>query len=273
MDSAQLLATRLADTTSMLQQGTRFADELQGRLRHVQRNCHVFLDSSGNMTIKMTASQFSGDAGSVRRNAPMLCRVLPGDSAPGFADDARVAMFTAVDSLKYRPARRATFDKQAQKALSARLQPTGGLSQSAPAWPAFLNQASFSFATRRRFFLWIGDPSRLDRRPPHRNSGVMPCVEPDDSTAIYHARVLGMLTLLITEIPRVPAVMYVDADVWFSDVAHGPMARYGCCLPESYLQLAPQASVMANGNHFKRPYGVFFNTGAHCQPDLAVTPR
>eukprot|EP00966_Prymnesium_polylepis_P122844 2840251-Prymnesium_polylepis.1 len=154
MDSLQ--AARLSQQAAMLQAGPTMAAELQQRLRRLQTNCIVLLEGN-NITVEATPPSSELDPASRR---PMLCRVTTRDRLDdtGGVDDARIPIFTAVDSVQYRPARRATFDKKAQKALAERLEGGRVSGQSAAAWPAFLNQASYSFATRRRFYLC--EPSR-----------------------------------------------------------------------------------------------------------------
>ena len=225
-------------------------------LRELHTECVVRITSEakGEGTIRIERTSAVADTINKASAKAMLCRVQPASAADVQVDAHRVAIFTAVDSLKYRPARRATFDAKALAALDNRLA-AGAAVGTAAAWAALLNQASYSFATHRRFYMWIGDPTALDSELPRRLPNTE-CSEPP-STAIYHARVLGMIALLLNERPRITSVMYVDADVWFSDHARA----FGCCLPEAYSQLAPATSVAANGNHWKRPYGVFFNTG------------
>ena len=103
----------------------------------------------------------------------------------------------------------------------------------------------------------MGDPTLVDPAPAERIPR-QPCLEPDGAPAVYHARVFGMLALLLRERPRVSAVMYVDADVWFSDAAHTAALHR---VPEGFLSLAPKASLFGNGNHFRRPLGVWLNSG------------
>jgi len=236
-----------SEYAAMLGTATGMLGELKQRLRSLRTDCLVHLQGNNISVVGQPEDPF-----------PMLCRVVPRVNSAHESREESVVMLSAVDTLEYRPAKRATFDRKAQQALNSRLD--RAKIHQAPAWPAFLNQVTYSVATRRRFYIWIGDPSLIDDRPPIRTSRLFPCYE-EDTTAIYHARVLAMLALLTNVSPRISAVMYIDADVWFSDASLGSMARYGCCLPEALLQLAPHASVLANGNHWMRPYGVFFNTG------------
>lgn len=232
--------------------------------QRLQRHC----------TLRIVNGTVIGPAEHVNRSHPMLCQVemTPTAEPP---DDTRTVLLIAIDQL-----REPGLVRTGRGGVANGKKVVRGASSNLQAWPTLLNQASYAQATRRRMYVWVGDAQLLGSPPPsralsvHVNHGnnvtsalhgaaasgsdfAQQCTEPADATPIYHARILGMLALLMLEKPTVNAVLYVDTDVWFSDTAR----RGGCCLLEAYGALAPSAEIIGAGNHYMRPNGVWLNSG------------
>ena len=149
---------------------------------------------------------------------PRLCRVDVGDGGPPPGDAA--AVLALVDSVGY-------------------LEAPGN-------WEAFLNKAAYCKATGRAFYAWVGTLPRetLDARP-----GGLPwttCREaPGNTLNIYKA--IALLALFHGPDPP-KAVLYLDADAWFSDAAFD-----GAATPERYLALSEGAELLGNQNRVGGP--------------------
>ena len=220
---------------------------------------------------------------SVNRSHPMLCQVkmTPQGQPP---DESRTVILIAVDQLREPGLVRTGHGGKTKRSAPFK-------SSTMKAWPTLLNQAAYAFATRRRMYMWAGDALLLGGPSPVRKLHMpimhednastwlgasashgdfeQKCTEPADATPMYHARVLGMLALLLLEKPNVNTVLYLDTDVWFSDAAW----RGGCCLLEAYGALAPRADIIGAGNHYLRPNGVWLNSGVMMWRRSAWTHR
>lgn len=83
-------------------------------------------------------------------------------------------------------------------------------------WLAFLNKASYCRATKRRFYVWIGDLPRAELDARHSIPWRTRCAHnPGNTLNIYKAIAFIVLFREMGE----TMVLYLDADAWFSDVS------------------------------------------------------
>jgi hypothetical protein len=132
-------------------------------------------------------------------------------------------------------------------------------------WSCFLNKASFSFFTKRPFFIWIGqlDAQRLHQRNTdivQRNFGASCVPFSQDMNAVNYFKPIAFAALFHRQqFVHVDTAYFLDADIYFN--THAEFSERRKYHLEDYFALSPQASLLGSQNPSGKNNNILINGG------------